>query len=115
MKLEIKGLDKFQKGIGKIATQLPYALSRTINDLAFDIKNQMNFEINDSLDVRVKSLGNAFRLKKSSKSSQEAIVYVKKEDWRYNVLVHHTTGGTRKLKGLEKLLRHAGFCVGKKY
>lgn len=109
MTLEIKGLDNFQKSIGKIATQMDYALTLTVNDIAFDIQKQMKLEINDSLDVRVRSVSNAFKVKKAIKKNIKAYVYVNKDDWRYNVLIHHTKGGVRKLKGLERLLRHAGF------
>lgn len=112
MTLEIKGLDNFQKSLSKLSTQMDYALTLTVNDLAFDIHKQMKHEINDSLDVRVRSVSNAFRLKKASKNNIEAKVYVPKDDWRYNVLIHHTRGGPRTLKGLEKLLKHAGFLHG---
>ena len=112
MTLEIKGLDNFKKSLGRISGQMDYALMLTVNDLAFAIQKQMKAEINDSLDVKVKRLSNAFVVKKANKSNLSSTVYVKKEDWRYNVLVHHTVGGTRTLKGLERLLRHAGFLHG---
>ncbi len=112
MTLEIKGLDKLSKNISMMSKQLPFALQNTLNDLAFDVQKQMKLEINDSLDVRVMSLSSAFKVDKASKKSLVASVYVKKSDWRYNVLIHHTTGGVRTLKGLEKLLRHAGFLYG---
>ena len=112
MAIEIKGLDNLQKSLGKLSSQMDYALTLTVNDLAFDIHKQMKLEINDSLDVKIKRLSSAFRIKKASKKNIEAKVYVPKHDWRYNVLVHHTAGGVRTLKGLEKLLRGAGFLYG---
>lgn len=113
MTMEIQGLDNFQQSLGRLSTQMDYALTLTVNDLAFETKKQMKHEINDSLDVRVMSVSNAFKVKKASKKNMEAKVFVSKDDWRYNVLVHHTTGGARALKGLERLLRYAGFLHGK--
>ena len=113
MTLTVKGLDNFKKSLGKLSTQMDYALTLTVNDLAFDIQKQMKHEINDSLDVKVRSVSDAFKIKKASKKNIEAQVHVSKDEGRSNVLVHHTAGGTRTLKGLERLLRYAGFLHSK--
>jgi len=90
--ITIKGLDNFQKSLGKLSKQMDYALTLTVNDLAFDSKSSLENEIKHGMNVRVNT-AKAFAVEKANKSNITAVVRIK-DDWHKDAIPHHYKGGT---------------------
>ena len=108
MTIEIKGLDNFQKSLGKLSKQMDYALMLTLNDLVFDGMNSMKKEIRGKLNLKNKQTVNAFQIKKATKTNLVATLSVDDWKWQADVLKPHFYGGDRKRKGMEKAMSYAG-------
>ena len=115
MKINITGLKDFTESIGEIAQQIPFALSLTLNDLAFEIKEDLRADLYTQMDINRDAVAKAYKVKKSNKKTIDtvgALVYIPPKNWQYNVLSHHDAGGDRERKGLEQMLIKRGL-IGK--
>lgn len=99
MVFEITGLDKFQKSMRHLSKQLDYAMSQTLNDLAFDAQDSLRKEIKGGMNTRVNT-SKAFAVDKSSKSNKIAIVRLK-DDWHKDAIPQHYLGGKGATIGFE--------------
>ena len=88
---------------------IPYVLATTLNNLAFDAKEEAEKSLKEDLNIHKKALTRAFRVHKATKRNLEAELYVAQDKWQYRVLQHHFHGGDRIHKGLEKYLRYKGY------
>ena len=109
MKLEIKGLDKFKTTIGKLSTQMDYALQLTINDLIFDAQSSLNKELKSGLKVR-NNTSKAFAVDKAKKSNLVGVVRMK-DDWHLPSLEHHYKGGEAEQIATEKYFIKQGYMT----
>ncbi len=109
MKFELEGLTEVQQMLTGYAEQLPYVTMLTLNDLAFDVQRTLKAEVIVKLNLRKKSLANAFRVKKATKNRLEADVFIDDYKWQAKILKPHFYGGDRAKKGVEKAMIYGGF------
>lgn len=78
MKIDIKhDLKKITKHLDDLQKkQIPYATSLALNDLAFQLKDELSDEMEKKFDKPRKFTLNAFRVKKASKRRLRAVVYL---------------------------------------
>lgn len=100
MTMEIKGLDNFQKSLSKLSTQMDYAATLTVNDLAFALKKQMAFELKTKFGGPL-PMAQAFGVIKAKKTNIIATVGMNDGSKNKNgidytkKIGHHFTGGKR--------------------
>jgi len=87
---------------------VPYILATTLNNLAFDAKDEAEKRLKEDLNIHKKALTRAFRVNKAAKRSLEARLFIDDWKWQSKVLKHHFYGGDRVRKGLEKALVYMG-------
>lgn len=98
----------FDKGIAQLGKQLPYITMLALNNTAFEAQKDLKSAVKSKLKLSNQSMPNAFRVKKATKQTLEARVFVDEFSWQYRALVHHFEGGDRERKGTEKALQYAG-------
>ena len=99
----IKRFDNFQK------RDLPYITATTLNNIAFDVIDTIKRDIAKELNIKKRAIPNALRVKKATKKSLYAELYVDEFSWQHSVLKHHFFGGDRERKGMEKALIYMGY------
>jgi len=109
MTMEIKGLDKLNKDLGKLAKQTPYALMLTLNDLAFDSQKALNAELKNKLNVR-SNTSKAFVVDKASKRGLVSTVRMKR-DWHYLSLQHHYQNKSSEQIAFEREMIKRGYMT----
>ncbi len=107
MTVSIDGLDDLTNDFRKLIRETPFAASRTINDLLFESRLDLNKNTARALDAK-KQVSNAHAYTKSNKTNLVGSVYVK-DDWHMGVLEHHHTGGKAVPIGFEKELQAMGY------
>ena len=111
MTIEIKGLDNFNTKISSFSKQLDYALSLTLNDLAFESREALNLNIKGALSVKA-AVAKAYVVDRSSKKDLTSTVRMK-SDWHKVVLSHHYTGGTSVPIMFEHAMQDRGYITNK--
>ncbi len=107
MTFAIKGMEELQKDLSKLSKQLPYAMSLTLNDLAFDAQQSLTKEIKHGMNVR-DNTSKAFLVGKSNKTNLIATVRMK-DDWHRTALQHHYFGGKGATIAFEKAMVGRGY------
>ena len=109
MTFEITGLDKFQKSLSNLSKQIDYAMSRTLNNLAFDAQASLAAELKHGMNVRVNT-SKAFAVDKSSKTNLSATVRLK-NDWHKYAIPQHFNAGDSLQIGFEKTMIARGYMT----
>jgi len=107
MTIEITGAGMVTSRLRNMFKQVPYATQRTLNDIAFLIRGELNKDIGDALRTK-KATENAFLVKKATKANLESLVYMK-HDWHYIALQHHYSGGNALQIEFEKKMISMGY------
>jgi len=103
-------LDEAIKELGYLRDRdLPYIQRTTVNNLAFDALESMKREIGGKLNITKGSIPNSFRIKKATRDSNYAELFVDEFRWQHKVLAHHFSGGDRERRGMEKALIRSGY------
>ena len=97
-----KDLKLFSKDLGIFARQQPFAMSKAINDTAFDVRRASITEYGRSFQIRNKAfIRSALRVKKSTKRNLQAHVWDRfNKDW----LARQVTGGVKKARSKQLLI-----------
>ena len=106
---EIQGLDKLKDSMSKMVKQMDYAMSRTLNDLAFEGKRALENEILHGMKVR-QNTSKAFIVDKSKKSDLVATIRLKK-DWHKYPIPQHFKGGDSLPIGFERAMIQQGYMT----
>lgn len=97
------------KRLNDIATkQLDYAAMRTVNDLAFGIRTDLQRQFRESFDRPTPFTMRSIIVNKASREEPSAFVGLNTDYRQDQVLGHHFTGGNRAWKRMEKRLRWKG-------
>lgn len=88
---------------------IPYIASTALNNLAFDGKQSIDSQISEKLNIRKKKLTTSVRVKKATKTSRVATIFIDAWSWQHKTLKHHFFGGDRDRKGVEKALIQLGY------
>jgi len=89
-----------------IATQLPFAASRTLNDLGFQVRKDLNQQADKYFDRPTRFTQTAFLVERSTKQSLVTTVYANNQQGRNRAryLRFGIQGGQRIQKGYERAL-----------
>ncbi len=109
MTIEIKGLDKLQKKLSTISKQLPFALTNTLNDLAFDAQTSLIAEVKHGMKVR-DNTSKAWAVDKAKKTNLSATIRLK-SDWHKYPIPQHYKGGDSLQIGFEKAMIGRGYMT----
>ena len=85
--------------------QMPYAAVVATNRLAFAVMEEQKKETLGDLVWKRKSIPNAIRYIKATKSNPVAELFLNEKSWTYYALKQHFRGGERHSKGLENYLK----------
>ncbi len=107
MRISLEGLAGLADNMADIIRETPFAASRTINDLLFESRIDLNKNTARALDAK-KQVSNAHAYTQSNKTNLEGSVYVK-DDWHMGVLEHHHEGGIAVPISFEKELQAMGY------
>lgn len=99
----ISGLNDLEK------RQLPFAIMKATNDLAFDYLDKQKKEVGGELSWKNQKAPNTIRILKATKQRPYAEVFVDNSHWGYYALMQHFNGGDRHRKGLEKRMIKKGY------
>jgi hypothetical protein len=99
----IKGLNDLEK------RQLPFAIMKATNDLAFDYWDKQKKEVAGQLSWKNAKAPNTIRILKATKQKPYADVFADESHWGYYALMQHFNGGDRHRKGLEKRMIAKGY------
>jgi len=99
----IKGLNDLEK------KQLPFAIMKATNDLAFDYWDKQKKEVGGELSWKNAKAPNTIRILKATKQRPYAEIFVDESHWGYYALMQHFNGGDRHRKGLEKRMIKKGY------
>lgn len=108
-------IDKAKRDLKSKKNQIPFAMSRTINDLAFNAKGDIDVQIKTKLSRPTRYTQRAIEVKKSSKRKLIATVKVRDKQKQSTKLEHLFSGGIRTGKGLEGKLKGLGVLPGGMY
>lgn len=103
-------IDKVISGLNDLEKrQLPFALMKATNDLAFDYLDKQKKEVGGKLSWKNAKAPNTIRILKATKQRPYAEVFVDNSHWGYYALMQHFNGGDRHRKGLEKRMIKKGY------
>lgn len=85
--------------------QMPFAAMVATNRLAFSVMEEQKKETLGDLVWKRKSIPNAIRYTKATKSNPVAELFLNEKSWTYYALKQHFLGGERHSKGLENYLK----------
>lgn len=109
MKLNIIDQLDIEKLVNKLTNiekkQLPYASMVATNRLVFSVMEEQKKETLGDLVWKRKSIPNAIRYTKATKSNPVAELFLNEKSWTYYALKQHFLGGERHSKGLENYLK----------
>lgn len=90
------------------AKQLPYAAMRTVNDLAFTIRADLQNQFRASFDRPTPFTLRSIIVNKATRQDPEAFVGLRTDNREDHILGHHFSGGRRAWKRMEARLKYAG-------
>lgn len=99
----IKGLSDLEK------KQLPYAIMKATNDIAFDYWDKQKKEVSGGLSWKNAKAPNTIRIIKATKQRPYAEIYADDSHWGYYALMQHFNGRDRHRKGMEKRMIKKGY------
>lgn len=113
MAVGIKGIERLRSQLTGIAKeQLPFAVSKAINDTLYGAQQASKREIKDVFDLPTPAIVNSVRYDKADKRKLNARIYITDDSRGVNaaaVLYPHVFGGDRTIKASERRLRRFGF------
>lgn len=105
--VRIDGLDYVRRQMDGLGRQLPFVISRAINDTAFKVRATEQSELRATLDRPKPWTLRQIRVTKSTK--QNLVSTIKPDTPRASaILSTHIRGGRRGLRGAERMLQAAG-------
>lgn len=105
LSIDDAGIDKAKLFIATIKNQLPYATSVALNNVAFNVRQDLGKQTTQSFVNPTSFTQKAFRYTKSSKANLEATVYPEPNRRFFPTQIQ---GGDRKAKPYEGFLRGLG-------
>lgn len=103
-------IDEVMKGLNDLEKrQLPFAIMKATNDLAFDYWDKQKKEVGGKLSWKNEKAPNTIRILKATKQRPYAEIFVDESHWGYYALMQHFNGGDRHRKGLEKRMIAKGY------
>ena len=105
LSIDDAGIDKAKLFVATIQNQLPYATSVALNNVAFNVRQELGQQTTKSFVNPTSFTQKAFRYTKSSKASLEATVYAEPNRRFFPTQIQ---GGDRKAKPYEGFLRGLG-------
>jgi len=105
LSIDDKDIDKAKLFIATIKNQLPYAASVALNNVAFNVRQDLGKQTTSSFVNPTKFTQSAFRYNKATKATLEAQVYA---DSTRRFFPTQIKGGDRKAKPYEGFLRGLG-------
>ncbi len=103
-------IDEVMKGLNDLEKrQLPFAIMKATNDLAFDYWDKQKKEVGGELSWKNAKAPNTIRILKATKQRPYAEIFVDESHWGYYALMQHFNGGDRHRKGLEKRMIKKGY------
>ena len=108
-------INKARSELKRDKSQVPFATSKTLNDLAFTSKRDVDKQINTRLDRPTRFAQRSIEVVKSSKRKLVSTVKVRDRQKQSAILNHLFTGGVRRGKGLEGKLIGMGVLPRGKY
>lgn len=113
MQIKIEGLDDLKKSLGYYGKQLPFALSKALNDTVYGAREALTREIKDSFDHPTPVVQKGVLYTKATKHHLAAEIYLSRGETGgvdiESILTPHIRGGRRILKASERRLRRFGF------
>ena len=101
--------DDLSKRLNDVAArQLPYAAMRTVNDLAFGIRADLQSQFRASFDKPTPFTLRSIIVNKATRQAPSAFVGLNTDNREDEILGHHFTGGKRAWKRMEGRLKYAG-------
>lgn len=94
--------DFLSKGLGRVASQLPFAVSRAVNDTGADVLAMLPRLMEEVFDRPTPYARGAFTLYRGDKADPVATVMRKPDALRRRFLEVEAQGGPRGLKGFER-------------
>jgi len=105
--IDVRGLPEIQAALRNLAeTQMPFAMATALNSTAFAVQKVEKQRIQTVFERPTPLIQNAVRVEKAMKETLTATVYI---DPKRSVLSPHERGGSRGLKGFERVLRGKGW------
>ena len=108
-------INKARSELKRVKSQVPFAMSRTLNTLAFNSKGEVDKQIKERLDRPTRFTQRSIEVIKSSKRKLTSTVKVRDRQKQSSILNHLFTGGIRRGKGLEGRLVSMGVLPRGKY
>ncbi len=107
LSIDVRGLPEIQAALRNLASeQMPFAMATAINSTAFAVQKFEKQRIPTVFDRPTPLIQNSFRVEKATKETLTATVFI---DPKRAVLSPHERGGSRGLKGFERILRGKGW------
>ena len=108
-------LKQVKRELQKKRSQVPFAMSLTLNDIAFSGKKQIDTDIKTRLDRPTRFTQRSIEVVKSNKRNLTSTVKVRDRQKQSKVLEHLFSGGSRTGKGAEGALLGLGVLPKGKY
>lgn len=113
MEIKIEGLDELKTKLGRYANQLPFALSKALNDTIYGARQAVGKEIRDVFDRPTPQIQRGVRYTKADKRNLAVSIYLARGEGSdidiESILRPHIKGGERLVKASERRLRRFGF------
>jgi len=113
MEIKIEGLVELKDKLGKYGKQLPFALSKALNDTLYGAHQAVAREIRDSFDMPMPVIQKGVRYTKADKRNLAVTIYLARGEGNdldvESILRPHILGGKRLVKASERRLRRFGF------
>lgn len=116
MDVKIDGIDKVMMNFKGFENQIPFAVSKALNDTVYLARIDVQSSLQSSFDRPTPKVQKGVLYEKSTKENLSAAVYIKGDDTKEydtgmnvaRVLEPHIFGGERGIKASESMLRRAG-------
>lgn len=99
-------LGRVEEWAGTLRKQMPFAISKALNDTAFDARTSLGGATKSYFDRPIAFTQRGFGVERSTKRDLQVVVGTEQKRARY--MITEITGGVRSQKGFEKLFAGIG-------